>query len=53
MDRKYCIYNGKKYYFESTEKMVEIISNEYEEGFKNYLQITGGVSKDFFQDVYQ
>jgi len=48
VDRKYCIYNGKKYYFESAEKMVEIISNEYEEGFKNYLQITGEVSKDFF-----
>ncbi len=48
MNRTYCIYKGKKYCFESIGTMVEIISDSQEKGFKNYIDITGKVSKTYF-----
>src|SRR5699024_2223180 len=41
MIRRYCIYEGKKYYFEPLEEKIEIISDNNEKDFKNYVTVTG------------
>ena len=51
MEKIYCIYKGKKYYFESSKEMIEIISDKYEKGFKNYIDITGKMHKNYFSKL--
>ncbi len=51
MIRRYCIYEGKKYYFEPLEEKIEIISDNNEKDFKNYVTVTGKVSDDFFPNL--
>ena len=51
MTRRYCIYEGKKYYFEPLEEKIEVISNNNEKDFKNYITVTGKVSDDFFSKL--
>ncbi|HLR35964.1 MAG TPA: hypothetical protein VK071_11645 [Tissierellales bacterium] len=51
MIRRYCIYEGKKYYFEPLEEKIEIISDNNEKDFKNYVTVTGKVSDDFFSKL--
>lgn len=51
MSETYCVYKSKKYSYHVDGKMLKIISNEQEEGFENYIGITGRVSRNLFSKL--
>ncbi len=51
MDKTYCVYKNKKYFYEVEGEMIRIIAYEHREGFENYIDVMGNIVEDLFSKL--